>query len=263
MKRSSVMMGLMLASSATVAGGLGDIADVQDTSTPSEKDLNGYLGVAGLSLPEYIGGDDNEGKVVPLIYVDYRDIAYFKLNHLGVWFWKQGREGFRIGAVAQPRRGWRRNDGNRLSGMDTRGDSIEAGVNLAWRHDRFEIEGAYLTDVSDESDGDSAFIKFRYALLESTKWRFGGELGFEYLDDDVTDYYFGVPVSEATPIRPAYSPDEEWNTSVGLVGTYFFNPSWLAIAGGRYTVLGDEIEDSPIVESDDYYTLFGGVAWRF
>ena len=263
MRKLSATMGLMLASSASLAGGLGDIAETPHSDLPSDKDLSGYLGVGGLSRPEYIGGDDHEGTVVPLIYVDYRDIAYFKLNHLGVWFWKQGQEGFRIGAVAQPRRGWRRSDGDRLGGMDTRGDSIEAGVNLAWRQGPFEIEGAYLTDVSDESDGDSAFIKFRYALLEGTKWRLGGQLGFEYLDDDVTDYYFGVPASEATPSRPAYSPDEEWNTSVGLVASYFFNPSWMAIAGGTYTVLGDEIEDSPIVESDDYYTLFGGVAWRF
>ena len=79
----------------------------------------------------------------------------------------------------------------------------------------------------------------------------------------MTDYYFGVPADEATPIRPAYSPDEEWNTSVSLVATYIINPSWLVMGGFSYTVLGDEIQDSPIVEEDDYANVFAGVAWRF
>lgn len=263
MKKLTTLMGLMLVSSTSLAGGLGDISDVPETRTPSEKDLSGFLGVGALSRPEYIGGDNNETIPVPLISVDYRDIAYFKLNRAGVWFWKQGQEGFRIGAVLQPRRGWRRNDGNRLSGMDTRGDSIEAGINLAWRYDRFGVEGAYLTDISDESDGDSAYIKLRYALVQSPKWLLAGQLGFDYLDDDVTDYYFGVQPGEATPSRPAYSPDAEWNTSVSLVATYFFSDSWLAMGGFSYTLLGDEIEDSPIVESDDYANIFAGIAWRF
>jgi len=263
MKRLTALAALTLASTAALGGGLGDISDVPETRVPSEKELNGFLGLGALSRPDYIGGDTTQTKAVPLISVDYRDIAYFKLNRAGVWVWKQGQEGFRVGAVLQPRRGWRRNDGNRLSGMDTRGDSIEAGANLAWRHDRFEIEGAYLTDVSDTSDGDSAYIKFRYALVKSSQWQVTGQLGFEYLDDDVTDYYFGVPADEATAQRPAYSPDEEWNTSVGLVATYSFNPSWLAMGGVSYTVLGDEIDDSPIVEEDKYTSVFAGVAWRF
>jgi len=263
MKTPIAIAGLMFASSAALAGSLGDVSDVPATHVKSEKELSGFLGLGALWRPEYVGGDTTETKPVPLISVDYRDIVYFKLNRLGVWFWKQGQEGFRIGAVAQPRRGWRRNDGNRLSGMDTRGDSVELGVNLAWRYDRFEAEGGYLTDVSDESDGDSAYIKLRYALMQSSTWNLAGQLGFEYLDDDVTDYYFGVPADEATPIRPAYSPDEEWNTSVSLVATYIINPSWLAMGGFSYTVLGDELQDSPIVEQDDYANVFAGVAWRF
>ena len=121
MKRVMTVAGLMLAGSAAVAGSLGDVSDVPATHVKSEKELSGFLGLGALWRPEYIGGDTTETKAVPLISVDYRDIVYFKLNRLGVWVWKQGQEGFRIGAVAQPRRGWRRNDGNRLSDMDTRG----------------------------------------------------------------------------------------------------------------------------------------------
>lgn len=264
MKRLIAIVGLTLASSAALASGLGDISDVPESrAEKGDKDLSGFLGAGAVWKPEYVGGDTTETKAVPLINVDFRDIVYFKLNHLGVWFWKQGQEGFRIGAMAKPRRGWRRNDGNRLSGMDTRGDSVEAGLNAAWRQGRFAIEGGYLTDVTDESDGDSAFIKLNYALVQSSQWRLAGQLAFEYLDDDVTGFYFGVPASEATPSRPEYSPDEEWNTFVRMIATYTFNKSWLAMVGAAYTMMGDEIEDSPIVEEENYANLFGGVAWRF
>jgi outer membrane protein len=263
MKKLMTVAGLMLVSSAAFAGTVGDMSDVPDARAEKEKDLSGFLGLGAVSRPKYIGSDNNDTIPVPLISVDYKDTAYFKLNHAGVWFWKQGKEGFRAGAVLQPRRGWRRNDGNRLTGMDTRGDSVEAGVNLAWRYERAELEGAYLTDISGNSSGDSGYIKGRYRLVQSSTWNLSGQLGFEYLSSDVADYYFGVSPSEARPGRPAYSPGKSWNTSVSLVATYLFSDSWLAMGGVSYTVLGDDIQDSPIVESDDYTNVFAGVAWRF
>jgi outer membrane protein len=246
-----------------IASGIGDVASLPETRTEAGTGLHGMLGIAALNQPEYIGSDNDETRAVPLININYNDIAYIKFNRAGVWFWKTPDTGVRFGAVIKPRRGWDDSDGSRLSGMNDRDDSIEAGLNLAWYFDHGELEFAYLTDVSDESDGDSAYINLAYTLVENPQWRLRGVVNLEYLDDDVTDYYWGVRQSEAIPGRPRYKPDDAWNTSAGLVATYSFSPSWALLGGAVYTVLGDDIEDSPIVEDDDYVTAFAGVAWTF
>jgi len=263
MKRLVGMGCLLLSAGAAFAGTIGDVADIPPVKVQKDKDLKGFLGIAGLQRPEYVGGNDTETVLAPLISLDYKDTAYIKLNRAGVWFWKPEDTGLRFGALLKSRRGWRRNDGDRLANMDTRGDSIEAGLNVAWEYQRFQAEAGYLTDISSTSDGDSAFVNLRYALVRSPKWQLMGQVGFEYLDDDTADYYFGVQPSEAAPGRPAYSPSDAWNTSAGLVATYIINESWLVMGGAVYTKLGDELKDSPIVEDDSYTTLFGGVAWRF
>jgi outer membrane protein len=255
---------LMLASATAVGGMVGDVADVQSTSQVSaEKDFTGLIGVGALLRPEYIGSNDDETKAVPLINISYKDTVYFAYNRLGVWFWKSADASLRFGAVAKPRRGYEDHYDKRLRGMGDRDDSIEAGLNVAWRYDRANIEIGYLTDVSDESDGNSAYVNLGYAFLRSPEWSLSGHLNFEYLDDDVTRYYWGVPKSRATANRSAYKPDEAWNTSVGLIGSYAFADSWQLLGGAFYTMTGDEIADSPIVKEEDYMTAFVGVGWKF
>lgn len=263
MNKSLAVIMLTLSSSAALAGGMGDVATLPDTKVDADEGFTGMIGLGALSRPEYIGSDQNEGKAVPLINVNYRDIAYIKFNRAGLWFWKPQDTGLRFGALVKPRTGWRRNDGDRLSGMDTRDDSVEAGLNIAWHYDRAVFEAAYLTDMSDASDGDSAFINFAYSFVQSPQWNLRGQVGFEYLDDDVTGYYWGVPSSEARPSRRAYSPDEEWNASVALIATYSLSDSWAILGGAVYTSLGDEISDSPIVEEDNYTSGFIGAVWKF
>jgi len=256
-------VGLALASASALAGTMGDVADLPDTKAVAQKDFTGMLGVAALSRPEYIGSNENETIAVPLVKLDYKDTVYFKFNRAGVWFWKPANTDLRFGALVKSRRGWDDSDDKRLQGMGERDDSIEAGLNMAWRYDRADVELGYLTDVSDKSDGDSAFINFGYNFMQSQAFVLRGQLNFEYLDDDVTNYYWGVPGSKATASRPKYSPDEAWNTSVGLIGTYSMTESWVLMGGAIYTMLGDEIDDSPIVKEDNYTTAFIGVGWKF
>jgi outer membrane protein len=247
-----------------LAGGLGDLSSLPETPAEGKADFRALIGVGAVSRPEYIGSDrDDTTAPIPLINVSYKDIAYFKFNRAGVWFWKAGDTGVRFGALLKPRQGWDDSDDRLLAGMGERDDSIEAGLNMAWRSERAEIEVGVLTDVSDESDGNSAFIDLRYAFVKSPRWQLLGKVGFEYLDDDVTEYYWGVPPSQAVPGRSAYSPDEAWNTSVGLLATYSLSDNWKLMGGAVYTLLGDEIEDSPIVKEDDSVTTVIGVAFKF
>lgn len=260
----SVLLLLLFSAGAGASSMVGDMSDLPEAKQPeSEKNFSGMLGVAVLSKPEYSGSDENEVVAAPLISLDYKDTVYFKFNRAGVWFWKPKDTGVRFGALVKPRKGWSSGDGDSLKGMDDRDDSIEAGVNMEWKIERAKFEAGYLTDVSDKSDGNSGFFKFNYALVQQPKFQLMGLVGFEHLDKDVSNYYYGVKGSEATASRPAYKADADWIYSLGLVAMYGFAERWTLIGGAVYSRLGDEMDDSPIVEDRNNTLGALGVAWRF
>ena len=69
---------------------------------------------------------------------------------------------------------------------------------------------------------------------------------------------------EAAPFCPAYSADDDINYRFGALAIFQPQTSpWIFMAGVRYDLLGDEIDDSPIVEEDDELTALIGVAYTF
>jgi outer membrane protein len=120
-----------------------------------------------------------------------------------------------------------------------------------------------VTDVADNSDGSQIrgeiFYKYR-----TGDWMFRPSAGFVWQSEDYNDYYYGVKSSEARSGRPAYSADDDINYRLGAVAIYQQKTSpWMFIGGLRYDILGDEIDDSPIVEDDNELTAVLGVAYTF
>jgi outer membrane protein len=90
--------------------------------------------------------------------------------------------------------------------------------------------------------------------------------GFVWQSEDYNDYYYGVKNSEALNAigRRAYSADDDINYRLGAVAVYQQKTSpWMFAGGLRYDMLGDEIDDSPIVSEDDEMTAFIGFAYQF
>lgn len=129
---------------------------------------------------------------------------------------------------------------------------------------RFPIRGVYTFDVDDiEIDhiGYLANPQFTYESLDWQGWDGGLDLGVLYGSRDYHEYYYNVAPQFATAERPAYQADS------GYSGSYFSfslkkreGRLWY---GGylRYDNLsGATFEDSPLVETDHYFTLGLGVS---
>ena len=64
--------------------------------------------------------------------------------------------------------------------------------------------------------------------------------------------------------RTAYSADSDMNYRLGATLIYQQNNSpWMFIVGARYDFLGDEIDDSPIVDDDTELTAVAGFGYSF
>jgi len=247
-------------SSSLFAAGAGDLSTMPEMEGKSASGWSGMLGLAALSAPEYVGGDDSEGAGLPVIIVDYNDRFYFKVNTLGVWLWKPN-DSFRIGLAAKPRKGWESDDGDLLDGRSDRDDQTEFGVNFRWNHEKLTVEGMFLS-ASDESEGSSALLKARYMFIQNSDMALIGGVDIENLDEDIVDFYYGTDGTEVAG-TPVYEGDSVTNTSVMLAVMYNINKEWMAVGGVKATSLGDEISDSPIVEDDAYNVIFAGAVWKF
>jgi outer membrane protein len=161
--------------------------------------------------------------------------------------------------------GYESGDSNFLRGMSDRDPTLGLGGHVIWKPDNLGLKLAAVTDMADNSDGTQVRGEIFYTHR-------AGDLMLKpyaaivWQNEDYNDYYYGVRSREAiVPIgRYAYSADSDFNYRFGAVAVYQQKTSpWMYIAGLRYDLLGDEIDDSPIVDDDSELTAILGVAYTF
>jgi outer membrane scaffolding protein for murein synthesis (MipA/OmpV family) len=256
--KSSAAAALLFASSAAMAGVVSDVGSAADHDVEqNDKDWSGLVGLAILSAPEYMGSEDTEASGVPVIIVDYKDTAYFKVNRGGYWFLKTNKD-FRMGALIKIRPGaWEKDDdsiedlGPIPAGFDEPDAQVEAGINAQYKVGMLTIEGQ-LTSGEDVN----AALSLNYDLIKSKEMVLTAQVSIEALGEDTVRYNWFGDIGSA-------DADAAVNTTIGLVGLYSLTPEWKLTYGVLATSLADEIKDSPIVEEDSFTVAFIGALWAF
>lgn len=249
-------LALSIASTSVIASSeIGDLENIPDVESKAKQGLHGQVGIAIARMPEYIGGKDDENKILPLINVSYNDRFYFKFNRLGAWIYKSDN-GFRVGGVISQHKGWESDDSDLLAGKSDRDDSTMAGINAAYAKGKFNSEIGYVTDISNESDGSKFYAAATYTMLATRNYTLSATAKVSVLDEDLTSYYY----SDADT---GYEADSATNISLGLIGTYNISKKWTAIAAVTANSLDDEISDSPLVEDDTHNMVLMGVTYSF
>ena len=161
--------------------------------------------------------------------------------------------------------GYDSGDSNFLAGMSDRDPSFGIGGHVIWKPENLGLKLAAVTDIADNSEGTQVRgeVFYTHKTGDLLLKPYGG---FVWQDDDYNDYYYGVrPREQFLSIgRFAYSADDDINYRLGAVAVYQKKTSpWMYLAGLRFDFLGDEIDDSPIVEDDTELTAVLGVAYTF
>ncbi|WOH38393.1 MipA/OmpV family protein [Thalassotalea fonticola] len=235
---------LLLASTSAMAGGsgvAGSVSDVPDTPTEAKSGWKASVGLGVVNAPTFAGVDDTESTGVPLINVSYNDTFYFEYNKLGWWAWKPQDTGFRVGLVAQSRKGYDRGDGPWIEHEVD--DTGLAGVRAQWKSGMFKLDASLLAS-SEEDSGGEMHITASYTFLASAKGTLTGMVKAESLSEDSVNYfYYGANANSGDPL---FSGGESTtNVSVGLIGTYNIAPQWTLIGAVLATSYGDAISDAP------------------
>jgi outer membrane protein len=161
--------------------------------------------------------------------------------------------------------GYDSGDSNVLTGMKDRDASFGVGGHVVWQPEKMGIKLAAVTDITDNSEGTQVHGEVFY-VHRTGNWMFKPSAGIAWQNEDYNDYYYGVRPLEANLAigRTPYSADSDINYRVGVMAIYQQKSSpWMYMAGARYSFLGDEIDDSPIVDDDTELTAILGFAYSF
>lgn len=221
----------------------------------------GFLGAGLVALDHPVA--DRHAYLVPLVSISYRDTVYWNVGQAGVWLLKSDDRSARLGLALKARGGYDPDDYDGLAGMDKRHTSAELGLNASWRTRPMTVSLGYFTDVSDNSNGDSAMLGLSHPFRLSDTWSLTPSVGAEWLSTEVVDYYYGVRPSEVVPNRPAYQGQSSVNLRVALMAHYKLARAWSLFGGASITHLGNGITDSPISIHDNVTAIFVGAGWRF
>lgn len=149
-----------------------------------------------------------------------------------------------------------------LAGMSVRTPEADFGLSYEQRFGWGSVFGEVLRDVSGTSGGSEVRLGYSHERRRG-QLRLAPYVTLSARDERLNNYYYGVPVSEATAARPAYQPGAGVNAAVGLNARYDLTPSWHFLAGISATLWSGGVRRSPIVEDRVQFAGFGGVAYEF
>lgn len=225
--------------------------------------FHGALGAWLLNYQKNVGDSTRKTSLMPLVLITYQDWAYFGLGGGGVWLMQAEDHSVKFGVSIKGHRGYDPTDQLANTGTGERRRSIDGGINIVWRTDIVNVGANVYTDLGNASNGRSASLRFSHVFRVSQKLSLIPRVNAEWLDARVVDYYFGVPVPEATASLPPYSGRSTVNWGAGLNAGYRLSPPWTLLGGLNYTHFGSGIVDSPLVLNNHSTTVYLGAAWLF
>lgn len=246
-------------------------SEVQRTGPPLWE-IGGFS--LGVSQQAYPGSDTQLNRVLALPFVVYR----------GQWL-RADRETIGLRAVKTDRFeldlgvagsfGGGGEDIAARRGMRELGTLVELGPRLKLRLSdpvasgrwRAEVPLRGVFDLNDRGRyrGMAVEPKLTYERQTPGGWRYGASLSFIVADARLSDYFYSVPLADATPMRPAYVSQSGLVTSrLSLSATRSLNRDWRLFGFARLdTVEGAANEASPLVRQKTGASLGIGLTYAW
>ncbi len=173
------------------------------------------------------------------------------------------RDLFDISLIGQYRLdGYDSGDSSFLSGMGNRRGALEFGIGLSSQQWFGELSLSALTDFSSRHKGHEVAVSYGYPLALSGA-RITPRVSLTWQSGDLVNYYWRVRDSEARAGRPEYVPGSSINLEVAVI--YQRQLARHHRFFGKLALLrpGTAIENSPIRDADEPYSLAVGYLYQF
>lgn len=222
-----------------------------------------YLGAGALIRTRPYQDVDAETLPVPIIF--WREGKFF-LDGRRVGYDLYSEDGVKLSAVLKPNlMGYDDEDSTALNGMEDREWSLDAGARGRWEipdSGDIALNLEVLADILAKSEGQQITLSID-KKIKGDIFRLVPSAGVKWQSESLVDYYYGVKTSEATATRAAYEPDGVVNYYVDVEFSLGLSENWVLTTVLNYEFLGDEIDDSPIVEDNYIFSAVVGIVRKF
>ena len=227
------------------------------------------LGLAGLTIPDYRGSDEQRAYLLPLPYVQYRG-ERFQIDREGAHGKLISLERVRLELSVAAGPLARSDDNEARRDMPDIDPAVEIGPSLeiyltrdrAWQL-QLPWRAVVATDLSHVEDIGWVFApSLNYVTRNNSGWGGGIAVGPLYASEKYHDYYYEVPPAFTTATRPAYDAAGGYSGSrLTFTASRRFPDFWVG-AFARYDRLsGAAFEDSPLVKKNSSFMAGVGIAW--
>ncbi len=211
---------------------------------------------------------DLDSQVIP-VPVIYGDIGNFWFRGISFGYYLYDDNDVKISPMIQinPGDGYEEDDvksGSRLyDGLEDRELTVDFGVNFEYDMGWAEAEVSLLADVSGEHDGWTAAFSLGKTYNPTNTLSVVPSISAIYRDDKVNQYFYGVEPQFETDFRPAYEADGGIDYEIGVFTTWMFTDRWYLYGSASYTLVDDEVDSSPLVDSDNSVSAIFGIGYVF
>ena len=210
----------------------------------------------------YRGYNDNV-HAAPLVSYESESF-YFRQTTLGYILSKSKSNEFSVTASWMPLQfDPADNDDHAMKQLDKRDSTAMVGA--AWYHHEQwgSLKVSAAADVLDNSNGWVGEMSL-FRQMPMGKLMLTPAVGVLYYDENFNEYYYGISGNESRRSGlSSYSPGDSWTPYVALTAKYPLTANLTLLASANYSVLPDDIKNSPMVDRDDSFTFLSGVSWRF
>ena len=217
-------------------------------------------GAVGQSSP-YLGSDETVLQPIPAITYNGERLQWVGPN---LQYGIVGSGKARLALSASYRLGaYEEDDSPVLAGLGDREDTLLAGAGF-----RYELPGGinllarYEHDVLDRIGGGQARLRLSKGL-QAGIFRFVPQLSVNWLSEELANHDFGVPPLAAIPGRPAYETGDVVSVEAGFGSFIEITENWRAVLNLSLEQFGDEVGESPIVNTDRVVRGFAAITYVF
>ncbi len=214
-------------------------------------------------VPEYMGSDSITAKALPLLDVNYAGTLFLSTQQgIGWNMWR--KRTLRAGPRITFDFGRDAADAPSLAGLP----DIELGTEVGLFFEGFIASWRFKGDLRQEVGGGHGGFLLNGEAAWGSRWSKNASiiLGMRttYMDDTYAESYFGVAAANSSAGHSNYTPTggfRDVNAYVQLV--YDFTQALYVATELRGTVLMEQAADSPLAESDGFFTGSVMVGYRF
>ena len=218
------------------------------------------LGLGLVHLSDHYIGDNDETLLVPLISYKTDRFSIGVLEGASYNFYRNN--GLSVSVRAAPRYTTLDDpDSNQLQGID-RKTTLDAGVGVDYIFGQAYVSASAVAEVTGKHDGFEVDLNIgRASHFGAFSIVYG--LGASWQSKDLSDYLYGVRVTEVLDGRSAYSADATFAPYAEFLAEYAISEKWKAVAGGQLSILTGDVKSSPIVDSTASFGVFTGMVREF